>query len=186
MNYKLEIREIILETFILTGKIYEEELLKKLIDKVKKTKDSNLSYKTNVKGHFTGFKSLVEDENFHSFLKLIQPYIKVIYNKNFTIDDAWGNILKKGEEVTEHNHNSHVFCGILYLSENGPGTYFRGHDITVKEEIGKFVLFDSKLLHSVKKIEDDIERITIAFNMGGLNSWQQDLNKLKWVNKNEI
>ena len=186
MNYELQIKELILETFILTGKINDKELLKNLTDKVKKIRDDKLSYKTNVKGHFTGFKCFVEDNDFHSFLKLIQPYIKVIYNRNFTINDAWGNILKKGEEVTEHNHNSYVFCGILYLSENGPGTYFKEYDITINEELGKFVLFHSKLLHSVKKIEEDIERITIAFNMGGFNTWQKDLDNLKWVNKNEI
>jgi hypothetical protein len=186
MNFELTVKDIKLETFILTGKILDEKVLNNLINIVKKTKDDKLSYKTHVKGHFTGFNSLIKNEDFHSFLKIIQPYIYTIYNKNFVISDAWGNICKKGEEVTEHDHNGAAFCGILYLSNGGPGTYFRDYDITIKEEIGKYVLFHPKLLHCVQKIENDIERITVAFNMGKIKDWEKDLNNITWVNKNEI
>jgi hypothetical protein len=188
MNFELTVKEIKLETFMLTGRILDEKILNNLINAVKNNKDDILSYKTNVKGHFTGFKSLINNEDLHSFLKLIQPCIFTIYNKNFVISDAWGNICKKGGEIIEHDHGDHdfAFCGILYLSNGGPGTYFRDYDITINEEIGKYVLFHPKLLHCVKKIENDIDRITIAFNMGKIKDWDQDLNKLTWVNKNEI
>lgn len=187
MNFELNVKEIKLETFILTGKIFDEKIINNLTDIVKKNKDDKLSYKTNVKGHFTGFKTLVNDPNFHDFLKLIQPYINIIYKNDFIIDDAWGNICKKGDEVTEHDHGDNAFCGILYLSNGGPGTYFKDYDITVNEEIGKYVLFHSKLLHSVKKIEKDMNRITVAFNMGKIRDWEKDLhNNITWVNKNEI
>ena len=153
---------------------------------IKNTKDINLSYKTHVKGHFTGFKSLVENLNFHNFLKIIQPCIKVVFPKNFIIQDAWGNICKKNEEVTEHDHrNVSGFCGILYLSENGPGTYFKDYNLNVDEEIGKFVLFHPYLTHSVKKIDKEIERITVAFNMGLIHDWA-DVSNAKWIKKNEI
>jgi len=186
MNFELKVKEIKLDTFLLIGKIDDQNIITKLIDFVKKNKDDKLSYKTNVKGHFTGFDSLIRNEDFHSFLKLIKPYIYKVYNKNFVIKDAWGNICKKGDEVTEHEHGDSAFCGILYLSNGGPGTYFRDFDITINEEIGKFVLFHHKLLHSVKKIEDDIERITVAWNMHQLKDWEVDTNKITWVNKNDI
>jgi hypothetical protein len=52
----------------------------------------------------------------------------------------------------------------------------------VKEEIGKYILFHPSLKHSVQKIENDIERITIAFNMNEVKFWD-DYSQVTWVNK---
>jgi len=186
MNFELKVKDILLETFILTGKIDNKDIINNLIHFIKNNKDNQLSYKTNVKGHFTGFNSLVENKDFINFLKIIQPQIKIIFQDNFQIQDAWGNICKCNEEVTEHDHGQiSAFCGILYLSENGPGTYFKQYDLTINEEIGKYVLFHPKLLHNVKKIENNIERITLAFNMNVIKPWENTIN-MKWMNKNEI
>jgi hypothetical protein len=183
MNFELKVKEISLDTYILSGKINDTIIINNLINFVKKTKDVELSYKTNVKGHFTGFKSLVENIDFHNFLKIIQPYIKIIFQRNFIIQDAWGNICKQNEEVIEHDHKAVTgFCGILYLSEGGPGTYFKDYDLNVDEEIGKFVLFHPNLMHSVKKINKEIERITVAFNMANVKDWD-DTSNAKWINK---
>lgn len=183
MNFELKAKDISLETFILIGKIHDEKIINNLINFIKNNKDTNLSTKTHVKGHFTGFKSLVENENFINFLKIIQPNIQIIFQNNFLIEDAWGNICKINEEVTEHNHAGiNAFCGILYLTENGPGTYFKEYDLLIKEEIGKYVLFHPILKHSVEKIKNNIERISVAFNVNELNPWDNDLKKIKWVN----
>lgn len=183
MNFELKVKEILKETYILTGKINNEQLIKNLIEFVKKNKDENLSYKTNVKGHFTGFKSLVQNDYFLTFLKNIQENIQIIYRDNFIIHDAWGNICKIGEEVIEHDHiDINGFCGILYLTERGPGTYFKEYDLLIEEKVGKYILFHPSLKHSVKKIENDIERITIAFNMNKMKEWE-DYSQTTWVNK---
>jgi hypothetical protein len=183
MNFELKVKEILKETFILTGKINNEQLIKNLIEDVRKNKDEKLSYKTHVKGHFTGFKSLIQNNNFFNFLKTIQENIKVIWKTNFVIHDAWGNICNIEGEVTEHDHRGITgFCGILYLTEGGPGAYFQEYDFLVKEEIGKYILFHPSLKHSVKKIENDIERITIAFNMNEVKEWD-DHSQVTWVNK---
>jgi len=182
MNFNLQVKDIIKETFLLTGKIDDKETINNLKDFVRNNKDENLSYKTNVKGHFTGFQSLINNSYFINFLKIIQPQISIIFSKNFMIKEAWGNILKKGEEVLEHLHDNTAFCGLLYLSDTGPGTYFKEYNLTVSEEIGKYVLFSPLLLHSVKKIETDIERITIAFNMGNIKDWD-NLSNIEFINK---
>jgi hypothetical protein len=185
MSFELKVKDISLQTFILTGKINNSTIINNLIDIIKKTKDEKLSYKTNVKGHFTGFKSLVENIDFHNFLRLIKRQIKVVYSNDFIVKDVWGNICKLNEEVIEHEHgNISAFCGILYLSEGGPGTYFKEYDLTISEEIGKYVLFHPKLLHSVKKIDKNIERITLAFNMDGIRNWD-NLTDYKRI-KNDI
>lgn len=184
MNFELKVKELMLETFILTGKINDNLIINNLINFVKNNKDNNLSNNTNVKGHFTGFKSGVENKDFFSFLKEIHSSIKIIYNGDFEIFEVWGNLCKKNDEVIEHHHyGCTAFSGILYLSNGGPGTYFKEYDLTINEEIGKFVLFHPILLHSVKKIEQDIERITISFNLNRVEFWK---NNAKQINKNEI
>ena len=186
MNFDLKIKEISLETFLLTGKINNKEIINNLIEDIKNIKDNSLSNKTNVKGHFTGVKALIQNENFINFLKIIKNEIRIIYPKNFMIQDAWGNICNQGDEVTEHNHLGVTgFCGILYLTENGPGTYFKQHNLLINEEIGKFVLFHPYLDHSVPKLEQKIERITLAFNMEAVKSWENLANH-KCFNIDEI
>jgi hypothetical protein len=186
MNFDLKIREITLETFLLTGKIDNKYIINNLINFIRDNKNEELSYKTFVKGHFTGFKSLIRNKDFINFLKIIQSQIKFIHKDNFEIFDAWGNICKYGEEVVEHDHRRvTAFSGILYLSEGGPGTYFKDYDLTVNEEIGKYVLFHPKLLHKVNKIEKDIERISLAFNMNRFPG-QYLSDNIEWVNKNDI
>jgi hypothetical protein len=186
MNYKLITKEIPVDTFILTGKINNKEIINNLINFVKNNKDEELSYKGVVKGHFTGFKSLINNKYFINFLKTIQGNIKIICKNNILITDAWGNLCKINEEVIGHNHeNVSGFCGILYLTDNGPGTYFRDYDLLIDEEIGKYVLFHPILWHEVKKITNNIERITIAFNIDQVKFWS-DLTNVEWVNKNEV
>jgi hypothetical protein len=186
MNFELKVKEVLKETFILTGKINNEELIKNLIEVVKNNKDENIGQKTHVKGHFTGFKTLIQNKDFLNFLKIIHPQIKIVYGNDFQILDAWGNLCKINEEITEHSHLGITgFCGILYLTEGGPGTYFREYDFLVEEEIGKYVLFHPSLLHSVEKIKNNLERITVAFNMVELKKWN-DYSKAIKVNKNDI
>jgi hypothetical protein len=188
MNIDLFKREIIRDAFICVGKIKDKELIENLKSEIKNFKikeEDNLSYKTNVKGIFTGWQSLVKNKFFLEFLFSIKKEIKLIYDNNFIITDAWGNILKKDEEVIEHTHGNNAFSGIIYLTDGGPGTFFRDLNLTIEEEIGKYILFTPYLKHSVQKINKDIERITIAFNFNEISNWQ-DLTKIEWANKNEI
>ena len=183
MNFELKVKEIKLETFILTGVLDDIDIVNNLINFVKKNKDENLSYKTNVKAHFTGFRSLVQNNYFINFLKKIKKNIQIVYPDNFIINSAWGNMCAFGEEVIEHDHNgTTAFSGILYLTEGGPGTYFKEYNLNIEEKIGKYVLFSPNLKHSVKKLEKNIERITIAFNMNKIKEWE-DSSQVIWVGK---
>jgi len=179
MNFELKVKDISVETFILVGELKEQKILHTLKKFIKENKDENLSYKTHVKGHFTGFNKLNLNEDFFNFIMLIKNDIKVICKNNFFVKEAWGNICNNNEEVTEHNHEgTSAFCGILYLTEGGPGTFFKDYNLTIEEKIGRYILFHPLLYHSVKKIEKNLERITIAFNMEKLSSWD-DSTQLK-------
>jgi hypothetical protein len=171
------------DIFLLIGRITNEKLINNLINFVKNNANDKLSYKTAVRARFTGFESMINNEYFHEFLISIKPEIFKIYPDNFRITDAWGNILNKNEEVAEHNHKgATAFCGILYLTNGGPGTYFKDLDMTISEEVGKYVLFHPLLDHSVKKLDVDMERISIAWNMNEFKMWDEAC-EIQWVNK---
>jgi hypothetical protein len=186
MNFNLIAKEIVRETFLLTGEIEDKNIIENLKKFIRNNKDEELSKKTHVKGHFTGFRSLIQNDYFIQFLEKIKNNITMIYKGNFLIMNAWGNILNCGEEVTEHNHNGvTAFSGILYLSEGGPGTYFKDYNLTIEEKIGKYVLFSPILYHSVEKVNIDLERITLAWNCDEIKGWD-NIEKIQFINKNEI
>jgi len=166
-------KKIELDTYILINEIDDFKLIDNLIEDVRKgIKLSTLNRVTNVKGDHTDFKYLVKNNNFHKFLKMIQPSIYKIYQQNFLLKDVWGNIYKKNDYAVPHTHEDSGFCGVLYCTDGpGPGTYFNQYDLTVEEKKGRFVLFHPKLLHEVKPYTQGEERITIAWNFSALNDY---------------
>jgi hypothetical protein len=187
---EIKIKKIEIEGFILINEINNIDLINKLKNVIKqKVKEVPKNQpKTHVKGEFTGFQSLNNHALYHEFLYLIKEDIKKICKTNFTIDDAWGNVYKKGDEATEHDHGGvDAFCGILYLTEGGPGTYFKEHDLTVEEKIGRYVLFHPILRHSVKPLTENIERVTMAFNNNRIKDWVKYDKIINYAgNKNEF
>jgi len=171
-------KKIELNTFILINEINDFELIDKLIIDVKEgVKKSKINRKTNVKGEHTEFDYLILNLNFHKFLKLIQPSIYKIYQKNFVVKNVWGNIYKENDYAQIHSHPDSVFCGILYCTDGpGPGTYFNQYDLNIKEKKGKFVLFHQSLLHEVKPFNYKKERITIAWNFNAVDDWSTYTN----------
>jgi len=174
MEIDLKIKEYNLDSYILIGQLNNSINIESFKKKIKDLcKDSDLNYKTNVKGLFTGFNAFCEDLEFHDFIRSIKKEIKMICDKNFIIKDAWGNVYGKEGEAILHNHNGCTgFCGILYLTDKGPGTHFPHFNFTVEEKVGRFLLFHPLLDHEVKKINHDIERITIAFNANIHRQWE--------------
>jgi len=167
-------------SYILINEINDFELIDKLILSVKEgVKTSTISGKTNVKGEHTDFTYLSTNPNFHKFLKLIQPSIYKIYEKNFIVRDVWGNIYSKDEHYAQrHSHKeASGFCGILYCTDGpGPGTFFDQYDLLIPEKKGRFVLFHPRLFHEVKPYNYEKERITIAWNFSATQDWDNYSN----------
>ena len=150
---------MLLKEYKIKDQSYTDILLKEVKDNI----DEIYSYKSNVVGKKTYWKHFIKkSKNFKDVLNLLNEY--VLY-------EAWGNILNKNDYVEEHNHFNPTLVnrfidisGILYLTNFGPGTFFKQFNKTIKPEAGKIIVFDSKYLHSVKKCDRDEPRITIAFN----------------------
>ena len=161
------------ESYLSTCFVKNKDLLERIKNKIiEKTKDSSLDYKTNVKAKFTGFYSLREEPEIFEFITEIKPFIDNIYNRVAVVEECWGNVYDNNDHTTLHHHKDCTgFCGILYLSEGGPGTYFKDFDTTIKEEYGKVVLFDPLLLHQVVPSNLQNTRITMAFNCYEKKPW---------------
>jgi hypothetical protein len=87
------------------------------------------------------------------------------------LHSAWGNILQNNDEVKLHSHQPALLSGILYLTENGPGTNFPDFNMVLKEKIGKIVFFNSEINHFVQKTNLIEKRYTISFNLNYNNSF---------------
>lgn len=165
---------LVVPSFILVDEIDSNNpLLNNLIKDVEEV-CKNCTLKTNVVAKRSSFEALVNNNNFHSFLKLIKQSIQKIYKNNFIIQNAWGNIYSTEEDhALMHNHpDATAFSGLLYLTDSpGPGTFFKEANITIEEKKGRFVLFSNLLNHEVKKFKYNTPRITVAFNFSELKDW---------------
>ena len=173
MDINLKTKELPFETFLLTSHIQDFEIIENLKKQIyEDIKASSLNHKTNVEGRITELHDLIRNEWFHKFLKLIKREIKMIFQDNFIIKEAWGTISNKNEKVKLHHHNAvRGFSGILYLTEGGTGTDFPQYNLNIEEKIGKYILFHPLLLHSVQKQIKDGDRMTVAFNMVETKDW---------------
>ena len=148
--------------FLKEYKIKDLDYINVLKEEILQNIDKNHSYSTNVKGKMTYWKYFTHhSKNFNKIREVLYEY---------HIYEAWGNILNKGDFVHEHDHISNpenmavTASGVLYLTDVGPGTYFKEFNKTIKPEIGKIIVFDPKYRHSVEKYDKEEDRITIAFN----------------------
>jgi hypothetical protein len=132
---------------------------------------SNLSYKTNVKGKMTAWSLFCDNKVFINIIKNCSEILGFFENKGLACNSAWGNILKGEDEVIMHNHPEAIVSGIIYLTENGPGTYFPQFNKTIEEKIGKIVFFSPEAMHSVTKSKLNEKRYTLAFNFVEHHSW---------------
>ena len=144
-------------------KIDDITYIENLKKEVKKNVNSNFSYKTNVKGKMTDWSYF---SNKNNIFKKVEDLLF-----EYKIYQAWGTILNKGDYVVEHDHtctnltNFYInISGVIYLTDVGPGTYFKEFNKTIKPEIGKIIVFNSEYRHAVEKYDKNEDRITIGFN----------------------
>ena len=177
IDYTMYSKPVSIDTFVLVGHYTNHEVLDNLKkDIIDLTNQGNeLDYKTNVKGKFTGWGSLLNNEWFIKFMNGTLEHANKLYQKSirFKISSAWGNVCSsKQDHVKQHRHlPTDCFSGIIYFDDYGPGTYFPEYDLTVKEKKGRFVFFHPNLLHGVKEFNYEKPRVTCAFNADFEKEW---------------
>jgi len=173
----------------ISGTIYkvlieDENILQKLENKIKSNIDDTVSYQTNVKGRMTHWDAFKQDDDFK---KLISQFFKkcsyydIFHGSkskdglfHFFINNAWGNILKKGEKVNRHHHLGVDYASVLYFDNYSPLYTDAGK---IETERGLIVTIPSFLFHWVEPLDKDIERYTIAWNWSFTKKW--DLPEVK-------
>ena len=144
-------------------RITDMNYIQNLKEDIKKNIKKSFTNVTNVKGHMTFYRHYIDTKLFEKIKEMTPEYIWY---------DAWGNLLKKGQYVQEHDHrltnkdssNFLTHSAVFYLTDIKPGTYFKKHNITIEPELGKIIIFSAKERHAVEKYNGDEERITLAFN----------------------
>ena len=173
--------EWLIKGTVIQVRIKDEALLKALEKKIKTNIDPKLSYKTNVYADMTHWDQFKKDEDFkkllHHYLVLCgeanlypEQYDKVNDKYHFIVQNAWGNLMKKGDYVLKHHHLGSDFASVLYFDNHAPLTTAAGDFPT---ERGLIITLPSYCHHSVNKITKDIKRCTLAWNWSFVKSWDK-------------
>jgi len=113
--------------------------------------------------------------NIINFHKEFLNFFKLKLPKELYIQ-CWVNIMEKGKKISPHLHSVDPDCylgGHICIQVNNTSTYYINpinqiNDPEIyqsKNEIGKITLFQNNIPHFTNEHEDDIERITIAFDL---------------------
>jgi hypothetical protein len=170
MEYIVTTQTITKNLFIIEHQLTDLSFInnfKTLIDK----NVGPLNYKTNVKGKMTSWEFFKNVPEFNKILLDIGQIFASFPFRAMTLAQAWGNIIEKGDEVLIHNHRYNHVSGVLYLTENGPGTYFPQFNKTIVEKIGKFVFFNGEVNHGVVPSNIKQKRYTIACNFNEIENY---------------
>ena len=167
----------------ISGTIYkvlieDENILQKLENKIRSNIDDKISYETNVKGRMTHWDAFKHDDDFKELISEFFnkcSYYDIFHGSkskdglfHFLINNAWGNILKKGEKVNRHHHLGVDYASVLYFDNHSPLYTDAGK---IKTERGLIVTIPSFLFHWVEPLDKDIERYTIAWNWSFTKKW---------------
>jgi len=161
--------------------ITNESLLKRLETKIKNGVGA-LDYQTNVNAQMTPWDFFKSDEDFQT---LLSNYFFIcgkggIYAKDYDgktghyrilVQNAWGNLMKKGDFVFNHHHLGSEFSSVLYFDSHASLDTDVGEFPTKR---GLIITLPSYCYHSVKTITKDIQRYTLPWNWSFKKTWDPD------------
>jgi hypothetical protein len=150
--------------FLVKGKF--EINSKYFIEKIEEgIKDSQMNFKTHVKGFMTPWKYFIHDNEIYNHLFKIFDFIdKNLNAPPYTLVDIWGFKHVTGSKTTEHDHIPSLYSGVIYLTE-GEDLYFPEIKETVKCEPGSFAIFSADLKHGCERNLSNNPRYGISFNL---------------------
>ncbi len=79
-----------------------------------------------------------------------------------TIENAWGNEIKKGDSLNYHEHN--CLHGILYLTK-GCELILPELNLKITPEPGDYYMFPPAVLHGFDTYEGETNRYSLIFNI---------------------
>jgi quercetin dioxygenase-like cupin family protein len=167
---------------IIFGHYPYPDVIHNLIISIKSNLDPNMKNYTNVKGGMTDwnyFINKIEFINFMTFLinkhQTTNPEIFKHFLEKKTIENAWGNEIKKMDSLNYHTHP--CLHGILYLTK-GCNLILPELNLKITPEPGDYYIFPPEILHGFDLSEEDNNRYSLIFNIREKNHFEYE-NKLK-------
>lgn len=166
---------------IVFGNYPYPEMIHNFIMSIKSNLKTEMKNYTNVQGGMTDWNYFVDKPDFVNFVSFLinkhqtsHPDLFQHFLEKRTIENAWGNEIKKGDSVHHHTHN--VFHGILYLTK-GCDLILPELNLKITPEPGDYYIFPPEILHGFDPSEENNSRYSLIFNIGDSSFDYQ--NKLK-------
>ncbi len=131
---------------------------------------------TNVKGGMTDWNYFIDKPEFINFMTFLinkhqttHPSIFQHFLEKNTIENAWGNEIKKGDSLKYHSHS--CLHGILYLTK-GCDLILPELNLKITPEPGDYYIFPPEILHGFNLYEEDTDRYSLIFNIVEKNQFE--------------
>lgn len=140
-----------------------------LLIEIKNNISEKMSNYTNVKGGMTEWGYFLNNSLFNDFINFLinkhqsnQSEMFEHFYEKFTITDAWGNEIKKGDKLNLHSHLS--YHGILYLTE-GCDLVLPDLNLKIKPKPGDYYIFPPEIYHGFDESTQEENRYSLIFNI---------------------
>ena len=161
---------------IIFGTYPYPEILHKFIIDIKHNLNSKMENYTNVKGGMTHWNYFIDKPEFINFITFIinkhqttHPHIFQHFLQKNTIENAWGNEIKKGDSLKYHAHS--CLHGILYLTK-GCDLILPELNLKITPEPGDYYIFPPEILHGFDVCEENNNRHSLIFNVLEKNQFE--------------
>lgn len=118
----------------------------------------------------------------------VDSYFQDIYDTanavRLEITQSWLSITTRGEAHHTHSHPNSIASGVVYIKlaerdginfyrdedrqwfdlQPRQNNYYNAYSYHVETQVGDIVIFPSHVKHGVRAVEQDVQRISLAFN----------------------
>ena len=161
---------------IIHGHYSYPDIIQNLILGIKNNLNPEMKNFTNVKGGMTNWDYFIDKPIFINFIThLINKYqvthsnIFEYFLEKYTIQNAWGNEIKKGDSLNYHTHP--FLHGILYLTK-GCDLNLPELNLKITPEPGDYYIFPPEILHGFDTYQGDKNRYSLIFNIAPKNQFE--------------
>ena len=163
---------------IIFGTYPYPDIIHNFIISIKNNLNPKMKNYTNVKGGMTDWNYFIDKPEFINFMTFLinkhqttHPSIFQHFLEKNTIENAWGNEIKKGDSLKYHTHS--CLHGILYLTK-GCDLILPELNLKITPEPGDYYIFPPEILHGFDLYEEDINRYSLIFNVVGKNQFEYE------------
>jgi hypothetical protein len=154
---------------IIYGNYPYPEIIHEFIIKIKNNLNPEMKNYTHVKGGMTDWNYFTDKLEFNNLITYLinkhqstNPELFGYFLERRNIINAWGNEIKKGDNINYHTHP--YYHGILYLTK-GCDLILPELNLKITPEPGEYYIFPPEILHGVEKTTEEKIRYSLVFNI---------------------